>query len=97
MKNPWIPYLLARVGLFALFLAIFLLLRFDPIYSSIIAAVLALAASLVFLQKQRDALSRHLYQRLGKNEYSASADEDNDEENRLLDRKENGDQPEAKP
>lgn len=95
MKNPLVAFILARLGIFALILGIFLLLQFDPIYSAVISAVLALAISLVFLQKQRDELSRYLYKRFRKDEFSGVADEDADLENRLLDRKEDDEEPKA--
>lgn len=61
MKNPWLTYLLLRVGTFVGILAILLLLQLDPFFSSMIAAVLALAISLLFFSKQRDAVSKAIY------------------------------------
>ena len=61
MKNPWLTYLLLRIGTFAGILAILLLLQLDPFFSSMIAAVLALAISLLFFSKQRDAVSKAIY------------------------------------
>jgi len=85
MKNPWIVFIAARLGLFALFLAIFLVLGFDWLYSALVSGALALAASLVFLQKQRDELSREIYKKFGKDNNSAVPDTDADLENRILD------------
>ena len=42
MKNPWVKYLVLRIGTFSVFLAVFLLLQFDPFYAAAIAAILAL-------------------------------------------------------
>lgn len=39
-----------------------LALQFDPYFSSIIAAVLALAISLIFFGRQRDELSKSIYE-----------------------------------
>jgi predicted Co/Zn/Cd cation transporter (cation efflux family) len=73
------------LGIFALFLAGFLLLGFDGIYSAVIAGVLALAISLVFLQKQRDALSAEIYRRNARDKFSGVPDQDADVENAILD------------
>ena len=85
MKNPWIVFISARLGVFAGFLAIFLVIGFDWLYSTVISATLALAVSLVFLQKQRDALSREIYKKFGKDKNSATPDSDADLENKILD------------
>ena len=85
MKNPWIVFIAARLGLVALFLAIFLVLGFDWLYSALVSGALALAASLVFLQKQRDELSKAIYKKFGKDNNSAVPDTDADLENRILD------------
>lgn len=87
MKKLWLVFIAARIGLFALFLAVFLLLGFDGIYSAVIAGVLALAVSLVFLQKQRDALSREIYVRFKRDDLSGVPDADADIENAILDSK----------
>ncbi len=88
MKKLWLIYISARIGLFALFLSIFLLLGFEGIYSAVIAGVLALAVSLVFLQKQRDALSIEIYKRNNRDKFSGVPDKDADVENSILDSKE---------
>ncbi len=88
MKKLWLIYISARIGLFALFLTIFLLLGFEGIYSAVISGVLALAVSLVFLQKQRDALSIEIYKRNNRDKFSGVPDKDADVENSILDSKE---------
>lgn len=88
MKKLWLVFISARIGLFALFLTAFLLLGFEGIYSAVIAGVLALAVSLVFLQKQRDALSVELYKRFKRDDLSGVPDQDADIENAILDSKE---------
>lgn len=88
MKKLWLVFISARLGLFALFLTILLLLGFDGIYSAMIAGVLALAISLVFLQKQRDALSAEIYRRNQRDKFSGVPDDDADVENSILDSKE---------
>lgn len=88
MRKLWLVFISARIGLFALFLTAFLLLGFDGIYSAVIAGVLALAVSLVFLQKQRDALSAEIYRRFKRDDLSGVPDQDADIENAILDSKE---------
>jgi L-lactate permease len=61
MKNPWILYISIRVGLFAAILAIMLAVGFDPFFSALIAAVVSLAVSLIFFNKQRAAVSEAIY------------------------------------
>jgi hypothetical protein len=85
MKNPWIVFIAARIGLFAGFLAVFLVLGFDWLYSTLISGVLALAASLVFLQKHRDALSKEIYTKFGRGDKAGVPDNDADVENSILD------------
>lgn len=93
MKNPWIVFIAARIGLFALFLTIMLILGFDGIYSALVAGALALAVSLVFLQRQRDALSAELYKKFHRDEFSGVPDSDADIENALLDSEKHEEKP----
>jgi hypothetical protein len=95
MKNPWIVFIAARLGIFAGFLAIFLVIGFDWLYSTLVSGALALAASLVFLQKQRDALSKDIYKKFGKDSNSATQDSDADLENRILDLESTDNKPEG--
>jgi heme exporter protein D len=88
VKKLWLVFISARIGLFALFLTVFLLMGFEGIYSAVIAGVLALAVSLVFLQKQRDALSTEIYRRNNRDKNSGVPDADADVENAILDSKE---------
>jgi hypothetical protein len=96
MKNPWIVFIAARLGLFAGFLAIFLVLGFDWLYSTLVSGALALAVSLVFLQKQRDELSKEIYKKFGKDKNAATPDTDADFENAVLDLEKDDDKPEGK-
>ena len=88
MKKLWLVFISARIGLFALFLTVFLLLGFDGIYSAVISGVLALAVSLLFLAKQRDALSAEIYKRNLRDKNLGVPDTDADVENAILDSKE---------
>lgn len=76
MKNPWVKYLVLRIGTFSAFLAVMLLLQFDPFFASAIAAVLALAISLIFFGNQRDAVSEAIYRAKNKKNDSDSESED---------------------
>jgi len=87
VKKLWLVFISARIGLFALFLTVFLLLGFEGIYSAVIAGVLALAVSLVFLNKQRDALSTEIYKRTRRDKNGGVPDTDADVENAILDSK----------
>lgn len=76
MKNPWVKYLVLRIGTFAALLAVLLLLQFDPFFASAIAAVLALAISLIFFSKKRDAVSAAIYRARNKKNDSDTDAED---------------------
>ena len=86
MKNPWLLYTLARLGVFAAILTILLLVGFNGYYSVAIAAVLSLAFSLIFLNKQRQALSQSIYNKVQKNKVEGIDVADSDLENDILDR-----------
>ena len=86
MKNPWLLYTLARLGVFAVLLTILLLVGFNGYYSVASAAVLSLAFSLIFLNKQRQALSQRIYTQVQKNKVDGIDDADSDLENDILDR-----------
>jgi cell division protein FtsL len=63
VKSPWLLYSLIRVGTFGVLLVIMLALKFDPFYATFISAVLALAISLIFFNKQRDQVSKAIYEK----------------------------------
>ena len=85
MKNPWISYTVIRLGSFALVFTGFMLLGIEPILAAIYAAAISLAISLVFFNRQRDALSKDIYSRVKKNPAEPAADSDSDLENQILD------------
>jgi hypothetical protein len=78
MKSPWITYTLTRLGLFFGVFIVLALIGFNPYFSAIIAAVVSFSISLVFLDKQRKAMSENLHK-------TSSKDADSDFENELLD------------
>ncbi|MFM5905266.1 MAG: DUF4229 domain-containing protein [Micrococcales bacterium] len=77
MKNPWFLFITVRVGLFFGILALMLLLKFDPFFSALIAATLGAAISLLFLGRQRDAVSRDVYERVNRKRKDDQADAEN--------------------
>ena len=79
MKNPWLNYVLIRLGLFIGILAIMLTIGFDPFFSALIAAGVSLAISLLFFNKHRDALSEAIYTRMNKKSDSDTEAEDVDD------------------
>mgnify|MGYP000402567950 FL=1 len=87
MKKHWLVYISARLGVFALVLTVFMLIGFGWLYSTLIAAALSLAFSLIFLSNQREALSSDIYNRVKKNKEVGIDDADSDLENDLLDQK----------
>ena len=87
MKKHWLVYISARLGVFALVLTIFMIIGFGWLYSTLIAAALSLAFSLIFLSKQREALSSDIYNRVKQNKEVGIDDADSDLENDLLDQK----------
>ena len=87
MKKHWLVYISARLGVFAAVLTVFMLLGFGWLYSTLIAAALSLAFSLIFLSKQREALSSDIYSRVKKTKDVGIDDSDSDLENDLLDLK----------
>ncbi|MDR9363154.1 MAG: DUF4229 domain-containing protein [Microbacteriaceae bacterium] len=78
MKSPWIIYTVTRLGLFFGIFIVLALLGFNPFFSAIIAALVSFALSLVFLDKQRRAISEKLHK-------TSSKDADSDYENELMD------------
>jgi membrane protein implicated in regulation of membrane protease activity len=89
MKNPVFLYFLIRLGLFAVVLAIMLGLIQDWMLAAVFAAVISFALSIIFLRKQRDAMSTHLYQRSQQRRDGLTKPGTKDVENDLLDGKGN--------
>lgn len=87
MNNPWLSYTLVRLGLFfGLFLAL-LALSFNPFFAAIIAASVSFAISLVFLDRQRKAMSAVVAEKLGRNKDGGYDDAESDLENQIIDSK----------
>ena len=73
----------------------FLFLNFSPLFSTIFAAAISFALSLLFLDKQRDALSASVAQKLSRDSSGTYKDEESDLENQLLDSERDNKKPEA--
>jgi len=95
VKNPWLSYTLLRLGMFFGIFFVFLLLNFSPLFATIFAAAIAFALSLMFLDKQRDALSAQVAKKLSRDASGSYKDEESDLENELLDSERNNKKPEA--
>ena len=95
MKNPWLGYTLIRLGMFFGIFAVFMLLNFGPVFSTVFAAAIAFALSLMFLDKQRDALSASVAKKLSRDESGSYQDDEGDLENDALDSERNNKKPES--
>jgi L-lactate permease len=95
VKNPWLSYTLIRLGMFFALFWILLAVNFNPYFSAIIAAVVSFAISLIFLDKQRNALSESVSRKLSRDQEGSYKDEESDLENRILDSETNQDKSET--
>jgi hypothetical protein len=62
-----------------------MLLDFNPFFAAIIAASVSFAISLVFLDKQRRAMSEQVAKKLARNDSGSYTDPESDLENQILD------------
>lgn len=76
MKKSWIAYIVARVMVFALPLAVLLILGFNPYFSTGVAAIVGLALSILFLSRWRSALSTEIFERVNSKKDEAATTED---------------------
>ena len=60
--RTWVVYTLIRIGIFAVVLAILLVTQMTPWIAAVIAAVISLCASYIFLRKPREELASGLYE-----------------------------------
>ncbi|MFZ8888572.1 MAG: DUF4229 domain-containing protein [Aquiluna sp.] len=97
MKNPWLSYVLMRLGLFFGVFFVLLLLQFNPFFAAIIAAALSFAIALVFLDRQRDAMSEAVAKKLSRDSSGRYQDDLSSEEDRILDLETEADQSDAGP
>ena len=85
MKNPWLSYVLIRLGLFFGVFFTLLLLQFNPFFAAIIAAAISFAIALLFLDRQRDAMSEAVAKKLSRDSAGRYQDDLSSEEDRILD------------
>ena len=97
MKNPWLSYVLIRLGLFFGVFFTLLLLQFNPFFAAIIAAALSFAIALVFLDRQRDAMSEAVAKKLSRDSSGRYQDDLSSEEDRILDLEAKADESDAGP
>lgn len=97
MKNPWLSYVLIRLGLFFGVFFTLLLLQFNPFFAAIIAAALSFAIALVFLDRQRDAMSEAVAKKLSRDSSGRYQDDLSTEEDRILDLEAKADESDAGP
>ncbi len=72
-----------------------MLLEFNPYFAAIIAAVVSFSLSLLFLDRQRNALSESVSRKLSRDSSGSYTDPESDLENQLLDSEGNDKKPEA--
>jgi len=61
--KPWLKYSIVRLGLFALVLGVLLVLRFDPLWATLIAAVVGFCVSYLFFAPLRRRVALDLAER----------------------------------
>jgi membrane protein implicated in regulation of membrane protease activity len=94
--RTWILYSLIRLGVFAVVLALLLLLQITPWIAAVLAAIIALCISIIFLRRPREEASKTLYaaraNRSAASATPARTSEDEDVEDHAVD----GQGPDAK-
>jgi ABC-type nickel/cobalt efflux system permease component RcnA len=75
----WVTYSVLRLILFAVPLAILLILRIDWWIAVIAAALIGLCLSYILLRKPRDAVARDLYAVRHRNTPATTADDDSED------------------
>ncbi len=88
MKNPWLAYTLIRLGMFFGLFIILLVLQFNPYFAAIIAAGISFAISLLILDRQRDAMSEQVANKLARDSMGKYQDEQGEVEDAILESKE---------
>ena len=71
----WVFYSVLRVLMFAVPLAVFLLLAIDPWLSTILAAIVGFCLSYIFLRKSRASVAGDIYRRRHREIEPVSADD----------------------
>ena len=74
-----------------------LLLQFNPFFAAIIAAAMSFAIALLFLDRQRDAMSAAVAKKLARDTSGRYQDDLSSEEDRILDLEAKADESDAGP
>ncbi|NRD25248.1 DUF4229 domain-containing protein [Frigoribacterium sp. VKM Ac-2836] len=61
--KPWLKYSIVRLGLFAVVLGVLLVLRLDPLWATVIAAVVGFCVSYLFFAPLRHRVALDLADR----------------------------------
>jgi uncharacterized membrane protein len=83
--NPWVKYTFIRLGIFAVALAVLLVIRVDPYIATVVAAVVGLCISYIFFAPLRRRVALDLAARRAKPETRHGDDIAEDEEIRQAD------------
>jgi len=78
--------------MFFLVFVVLMQFEFNPFFAAIIAAVVSFAISLVFLDRQRKAMSETVANKLARNSAGSYDDAESDLENEILDSEAEADQ-----
>jgi ABC-type bacteriocin/lantibiotic exporter with double-glycine peptidase domain len=93
-SRQWIVYSLIRLGIFAVLLALLLVLQVNPFVAAFGAAAVAFCISYIFLKRRRDEVAKTMVRAKASGARSVpERDLDNDIENEALDRMENREPP----
>ena len=84
--KPWVKYTFIRLGIFAVALAVLLVIRIDPYIATIVAAIVGLCVSYIFFAPLRRRVALDLAARRSKPETRHGDDIAEDEEIRRSDR-----------
>ena len=77
---PVVTYTVLRLLTFAVPLAVLLLLNFEPWVATVLAAIIGLSLSYIFLRQPREKIAAELYDRRHGNRTPDSQDEDAEDE-----------------
>lgn len=83
-SRQWIVYSLIRLGIFAILLAVLVLVGVNVLFAAVIAAAIGFCISYIFFRGQRDAVAQSIVDIRSRKDRDA----DNDIENEALDRSE---------
>jgi len=78
--RPWIKYLLVRIGIFVVVLAVLLVFQVNPFIAAVVAAIAGFVLAYVFFRKLRDEVAREFAARNEKPVIIKNADTDAEDE-----------------